>query len=44
MTAKNKMKNFFFITLIGLFTGNVKGQISFSQVESKIKKLKDKNE
>ena len=41
---KNIIRTPFLIILIGLFAGNVKGQISFSPIESKLQTLKSNNE
>ena len=38
MTTKNIIRTSFLTILLGLFTGNVKGQVSFSPVESKLQK------
>ena len=44
MTTKNTMRTSFLIILIGLFAWNVKGQISFSPIDSKLQTLNGNNE
>jgi hypothetical protein len=44
MTMKNIMRISLLIILIGLFAGNVKGQISFSPIDSKLQTLKSNSE
>jgi hypothetical protein len=41
MTTQNMIRTCYLILLIGFFTGNVKGQVSFSPVVSKLQKIKN---
>jgi hypothetical protein len=41
MTTQNMIRTYYLILLIGFFTGNVKGQVSFSPVVSKLQKIKN---
>ena len=41
MTTQNMIRTYYLIILIGFFTGNVKGQVSFSPVVSKLQKIKN---
>ena len=41
MTTQNMIRTYYLILLIGFFTGNVKGQVSFSPVVCKLQKIKN---
>jgi hypothetical protein len=41
MTTQNMIRTYYLILLIGFFSGNVKGQVSFSPVVSKLQKIKN---